>query len=194
IADRLRELDPATAATLNTIDLGLTIAGSGGEDLAFRSDGIGFLASGGLPDQLYRFDVTSPSATLLTGNFSPAMFGLAFNAADVFYGLVGGGSGLYLIDQVTGASTLVGPTGVSGLPRGGLAINAAGTAYAALGPLTGNSALYQINLSTGTATLVGDIGFAAVSGLAFGPLPPAPPPPPPSSSPPQSPPLGPEGS
>jgi hypothetical protein len=44
-ADLVRELSPTDGSTLNSYDVGISTFGEGG--LAFRADGIGFLAQGG---------------------------------------------------------------------------------------------------------------------------------------------------
>jgi hypothetical protein len=186
-ANRIRELNLATGATVNTIDIGIaTFLGEG--DLAFRSDGTGFV-TGFSPGPLWRFDVTTPSSTLLGNNLPAVMDALAFDASDVLYGLsqsavLGIGSDpstrLYTINQATGSATLVGSTGLTNFSTAGLAFDTNGDLYAALGlnggsPFNGNgaSSLYRIDPTTGTATLIGSIGITGVSGLAFGPPPPA---------------------
>lgn len=63
-ADRIQELDPKTGGTLSTIDIGTTRWGEG--DIAFRSDGIGFIASE-LTGELSRFDLTVPNSALVGG-------------------------------------------------------------------------------------------------------------------------------
>jgi hypothetical protein len=169
VASRLRELNPATAATLNTIDIGVTGNPLTDGDMAFRSDGIGFLAEG-LASKLWRFDITIPSATLITST-SAALDGLAFSPTGTLYGLTEDGTQLYTINQVTGAATLVGNTGLAGQSGDGLAFDASGNLFATLG-VGAPDRLYQINPATGVATLKGTItSFAEVTGIAFGPTP-----------------------
>jgi hypothetical protein len=165
----LRELNPATGATVNSINIG-SIPGPAGEgDITFRGDGIGFLTTQLAGGRLFSVDITVPSSTLL----GPTTFidGLAFNAAGVLYGLSNGGGALYTVNQTTGATTLVGNTGITGFPAntsGGLAFDASGNLYAALSAFPpGPSTLYRIDPATGVATMVGNIGFNGVSGLAF---------------------------
>ena len=162
VASRLRELDPVTAATLNTIDLGIIAAPSG--DLTFRSDGIGFLTNPNT--KLWSFDITVPSSTLVTGALNPGMAGLAFSPGGVLFGLIAGGTVLHTIDPATGVTTLVGNTGIPFGGTTGLAFDASGNLFAAAG-----AKLYQLNVVTGAATLIGNIGFANVSGIAFMPAP-----------------------
>jgi len=164
---RLRQLDPATAAIISTIDIGSNAFGEG--DVTFRADGIGFIAGVSAPPRLYRFDISVPSS-LLVGVLNPSMDGLAFNAAGVLFGLKEGGDQLYTIDPATAATTLVGNTGVAvnANGNGGLAFDASGNLFAALADGGGSpSSLYRIDPATGTATLIGPIGFNGVTGLSF---------------------------
>src|SRR5207253_387775 len=110
VANRVRQLDPATAATVNTIDIGI-IAATGG-DVVFRSDGIGFTTAATPVSTFWRFDITVPNSNVIVTPIVPNMYGLAFNSAGVLYGLRQNGAELYTINTVTGATTLVGPTGL----------------------------------------------------------------------------------
>jgi len=182
----LRELNPATAAIVSSMDINSTAFGEG--DITFRSDGIGFL-SAVAPSRLVRFDITIPNSALIAP-LVPTMDGLAFNAAGVLYGLAEGGQQLFTIDPLTGAATLVGNTGVSAAAtgNGGLAFDAGGKLFAVLTNGAGSPAtLYQLDPSTAAATLIGPVGFNGICGLAFAP------PPPPSPSPPTPPPPRPTG-
>jgi hypothetical protein len=77
----------------------------------------------------------------------------------------GGPSSLYTLNPTTGASALVGATGVN-LPLAGLAYDqGSATMYGITGGPT--AALYRLNLATGAATLVGLSGIQAGS-LEFG--------------------------
>ncbi|MDH4070395.1 MAG: T9SS type A sorting domain-containing protein [Ignavibacteria bacterium] len=69
---------------------------------------------------------------------------------------------LLTIDLVTGAGTVVGSSGLVGLP--GLAINSSGVIYATE---TSNGDLYTINASTGEATFVGSTGLGFLDAIAF---------------------------
>jgi len=164
-SNSILQLDPANGQTLQTININpVGITGEGA--LAFRSDGIGFLVSSSNVDgNLWRFDITVPSSTYI-GSFTPSMDGLDFDGSGVLYGLnqpvgIGGVYELYTINQTTGATTLVGSTGVtvSGAV-GGLTFAPDGTLYAEL-----NDSLYRLNPATGAATLVGPIGFSGIAGL-----------------------------
>ncbi len=164
VADRVRELNPATGATIATLDVGATIGQEG--DIAFRSDGVGFLSGGG--GRFYDFDATLLTSNFITGGQNPPMDGLAFNSTDVMYGLREDGSSLHTINPVTAATTLVGPTGIpAGYNLGGLAFDSSDNLFASVSTPGGPSFLYQLNTTTGVATLVGNIGFTGVSGIRF---------------------------
>ncbi|MHC4312163.1 MAG: DUF7901 domain-containing protein, partial [Planctomycetota bacterium] len=164
-------LDPTTGNTMYKIAINPPdIIGEGA--LAFRSDGIGFLGSCfNQLGELYNFDLSVSSSTHI-GAFQPSMDGLDFDGNDVLYGLEQGtGSStykLYTINQATGATSLVGDTGVT--VRGnvsGLTFAPDGTLFAAIRyPLDPNTyALYTLDPGTGAASLVGPIGFSRITGL-----------------------------
>lgn len=173
INDRVRQLDPATGATLATIDVGIVAGGEGG--FAMRQDGVGFLsATIGNVGTLWRFDIGVPGSTQVTATngLAPSMDGLAFSPGGVLYGLsqgaTDGGNKLYTIDPASGATTLVGALGVGDSAVGGLAFAADGTLYATLSDLNPTAAkLYALDVSSGAATLIGNLGFNSVSGITF---------------------------
>jgi len=121
VNDRIQELNPLTAQTINSINIGAGhLIGEGG--LTFRSDGIGFLSqSSGSVGQLFSFDITVPNSTPITviNGLVPSMDGLDFNSSGVLYGIqqwqtvLQNGTGLYTINTSTGATTLVGNTGLT---------------------------------------------------------------------------------
>jgi hypothetical protein len=76
-----------------------------------------------------------------------------------------GASGLYSLDPTTGASTLIGFTGIG--PVSGLAYDGA-TMYGIVGSGPVDS-LYTIDLTTGIASLVGPTGLFNAGSLEFGP-------------------------
>jgi hypothetical protein len=164
--NRLRQLDPLTAGTLATIDVGVAIVGEGG--IAFRSDGTGFLASSFYTaEELWGFDMSVPDSKII-GSLDFGIDGLAFNEDDILYGLSQMSYDLYTINPVNAELTFVGSTGlISHTILGGLTFSSDGTLYAVL-----NDALYTLNPWTGAATLIGPIGYDNVSGLtAAAPLP-----------------------
>jgi len=92
-----------------------------------------------------------------TGLLSP--HALAFDGNDVLY-TIDNNNDLYIVDELTGASTLVGPVGVSikGIefdPSTGILWGGQG------GPGGNNDGIYTIDLITGTASLVGNTGLGS---------------------------------
>jgi hypothetical protein len=62
------------------------------------------------------------------------------------------------VNPVTGATTLIGPTGVAFVDRVGFDISGAtGTPYFS-GTVGGQTEFFTVNLATGGMTLVGDVG------------------------------------
>lgn len=185
--DRILQIDPLTASFVGSpIDIGVgNLIGEG--DLAFRSDGTGFLASAldgatlNPSNDLFSFDLAAGTSTRVgTTTFAGIgipLDGMAFSAtADVLYGLAQGTSGagfgtLYTINQTTAELTLIGDTGVAmDSPFAGLTFGPNGLLYAAI-----DDQLYTLDAATGAATVVdasgNGINFGAVSGLGFGPIP-----------------------
>ena len=150
VTRRLQELDPSSGATLNTLDIGIASPGVGG-DLTFRGDGIGFLTNPAT--SFFRFDVTVPNSSPITGSLNPGMSGLAFNSSGVLYGLNSVSGDLYTVDTVSGSTALVGSTGFPSLTGNSLAFDPSGRLYAVAG-----ADLYEINPATAAATLIGPIG------------------------------------
>lgn len=171
-ADLIRQIDPATGHTLSSINIGAGgLVGEG--DLAFRSDGIGFLSTSGTSIALLRFDITVPSSSVVSTE--RVLFdGLAFNSSDVLYGMsqgvTDGSSTLYTFNQTTGATSLVGALNIPAANAkilGGLTFRSDGTLWAELSDQS-TSTLALLNIATGQATVVGNItGFGNVSGIAF---------------------------
>lgn len=164
----IRQLDPLTGATVNTINIGTPQLIAEG-DLTFRSsDGIGFLTSVFGPNSvvapLYSFDITVPSYTYI-GSMGIFMDGLEYWNGTL-YGLSQNYTDppkkLYTINPTNAALTLIGSTGVSGPMVGDLAFRADGTLFASM-----DSNLYTLDVNTGAATLIGPIGYQYVTGLAF---------------------------
>ena len=159
-ADLIRQLSPTTAATLNSFNVGITTVGEGG--LAFRSDGLGFLSQGG-GGGFWSFSLSTLTSSLITSVQAPTMDGLDFSPTDVLYGLSQETYNLYTINVATGATTLIGATGLTAATGfGGLAFRGDGVLFAIQG-----LDLYTINTATGVATLIGNSGFDKISGLTF---------------------------
>ena len=103
-ADVVRQLDPNSGATLNTIDVGISTIGEGA--IAFRSDGAGFMSrSSGATGDLWSIDVMS-GTSMSIGGLTVSMDGMDFNSSDVLYGISQSTAALYTIDQGTGAGAI----------------------------------------------------------------------------------------
>ena len=77
---------------------------------------------------------------------------------------------LYTVDRATGASTLIGPTGITSFYVGLAFDECSRTLYMTAtqpGPANGPSFLYTLDTATGAATLVGPTGFSTIDGLAW---------------------------
>lgn len=172
--DGIRQINLTTGAVGASINIGVgNLTGEG--DLAFRSDGIGFLSSALSPsfvptNDLFRFDLTTGTSVRL-GTTSVALDGLAF-FGNTLYGIgYEAAPRLYTVDQNNGTLTAIGPLGLElGSPFSALTFGASGQLYAAL-----DDRLYTINRLTGAAAPVNasipDFGFGSVSGLAAAPAP-----------------------
>jgi hypothetical protein len=167
----VRQINPATAATISTINIG--VANFPGEGDVTFSNGTGYLISTHQPNgsfkpgagTLFSFTLSANSEHVISTTV-PFIDGLTV-ANGLLYGLAQGGAELYTINVATGATTAVGATGVSGtFSFGGLTTASDGTLYASLANFSGStSEFFAIDPTTGKATLVGNIAFAQVSGL-----------------------------
>jgi hypothetical protein len=171
--NRVREIDPMTGMVTSSIDVGLSnLIGEG--DIAFRSDGMGFLSSAldattfEPTNDLFSFDLAS-GTSMRIGTTSVVLDGMAFNNGNL-YGLgQEGDAGLYLVNQTTAELTLIGLLGIQAdNPFGALAFGANGMLYTSV-----NDRLYSLDTATGMASeldpTVLDIGFYSVAGLAAAP-------------------------
>jgi hypothetical protein len=168
--DQIVEINPATGALGNSINIGTTnMVGEG--DLAFRSDGVGFLVSalhtnGSVAFDVYTFDVIGGTSHWI-GNSGGPVDALAFDSNNTLYALGQDGTNLYTMNQNNGTMTVVGPLGVAlSSPFAAMTFGPDGTLYAAI-----NDQLYTINKTTGLASVLStnvlDFGYNSVSGLAF---------------------------
>ena len=177
-ADVIRQVDPSTAGTVATYNIGLmpgALLGQGG--LAFQSGTVGYLTSALDPttfapaNSLYRFDIsTGQSVNIAPGGTSDTLEALAFAPNGTLYGLGKLDGDLYKVSTATGALTLVGNVGFNvGSPIGSLAFGPDGVLYATL-----DDALYKLDTMTGLATAVSTdpsatTGFDSISGLTYSP-------------------------
>ncbi|ATC64485.1 hypothetical protein CMV30_11265 [Nibricoccus aquaticus] len=170
VMNRVREIDIMNGQLTSSIDVGFSnLIGEG--DIAFRSDGIGFLSSAlnattfEPTNDLFSFDVTLGTSTRI-GTTSVVLDGMAFNGGNLYGIGQEGDAGLYLVNQTTAELTLIGLLGIKAdSPFGALAFGADGALYTSV-----NDRLYMVDAMTGVAAeidpLVLDIGFSSVSGLA----------------------------
>jgi hypothetical protein len=106
--------------------------------------------------------VTPAGAIATVGPTNHFIFGMTFDSEhNILYGV--DESNLYTIDPATGATTLVGPTGLFNTQAGLAYDPETYVLYLNLG--SPNNALYRVNPSTGLATLVGPNGSTAGSGI-----------------------------
>lgn len=192
LQNRIVEINPLTGSTVNTINF-VTAGGYNEGDLAFRSDGIGFVSDVTTAQQIHRIDISMPAAPVSTpigfanlnaGVDRKTLDGMAFDAGDILYGisessgLIGTTFGapepttrLYTVDPLNGNLTLVGDTLITGTTSGGLTFDAVGTLYMSVYDPAGGSRLYTLDKVTAVPTLIGSIAGHQVVGIAFGPAP-----------------------
>lgn len=188
VHNRLREINKISGKAVSSIDIGVSNAVGEGA-LAFRSDGVGFLAvplSSNLQpvNDLYMFTI-APNGSLGTsvrvGSTGVAIDGLAFDSQGTLYALGQDSATLYKINTTTAAATPIGSVTVGNAiiaknsPIGAITIapaNANGVEeiYASI-----NDRLYIIDPTTaqGRTATSNVINFgpfiSSVSGLTFAP-------------------------
>ncbi|WP_218509796.1 Ig-like domain-containing protein [Variovorax sp. dw_308] len=121
-------------------------------------------AFNGTSKELHAINVTTNtyvrSITFNTPGATPNIADIAWRAADdKFYG-VAPGIGLVSIDRTTGATIVIGATGVNGA-FGGMYADATGSVY---GISTTTGQVYKFDLTTGKATAVPNTNLGAFSG------------------------------
>lgn len=197
VNDQLREINKISGELVSSIDIGVgDLTGEGA--LAFRSDGVGFLASplnaNNEPvNDFFMFTIaangTSGSSVRVGSTGSVAIDAMAFNSQGTLYGIGQADGTLYTIDTTTGATTAIGPvaplidaTGAT-VPKNS---PIAGMTFGPPNPDMGNveeiyasidDRLYIVTPTTGAARLSPGPEVAlnfgpfvsSVSGLAFSP-------------------------
>lgn len=160
------QLDPSNGSVLTSYNLGaLGVDVTGEGTFAMNANKTGFVSnSSGSVGTYYTFD-------LVAGTASQIGTGISFDGVDyapngTLYGLTQsastpGGSQLHIIDPLTGATTLVGSTGITGQALAGLVV-AEGDFIAGIG-----SSLYRIDPFTAQATFLFDPGLGPISGAAY---------------------------
>ncbi|MBL4566849.1 MAG: PEP-CTERM sorting domain-containing protein [Porticoccus sp.] len=157
------QLDPGNGSTITTYNLGPLVQGEG--TFAMHSDLTGFTSSSsGSIGTYYTFDLGAGTSTNIGTGIS--FDGVDFAPNGTLYGLTQspttpGGSQLHTIDPITGATTLIGSTGITGGALAALVV-AEGDFIAAIG-----DSLYQIDPLTAVATFLFNPGIGDISGAAF---------------------------
>ena len=128
--------------------------------------------------RLYDVDPTTGAASNPRETGIDFLNGIEFSANGTLYGISNGSSAsganaIYTIHPLTGASTLVGITGLSNVVEGDLTFRpATGVLYGAVEAVSAQPGrLFTVNLTTGAATIIGPVGTPQtdLSGLAFAP-------------------------
>lgn len=164
--DSVTQLDPDNGSVLNTYSLsalGVNVTGEG--TFAMHSDMTGFVSSSsGGTGTYWTFDLIAGTATMLGTGVS--FDGVDYAPNGTLYGLTQSYSAsaphqLHTIDPVTGATTLIGSTGIIGDALAALVV-ADGDFIAGMG-----SSLYRIDPNTAQATLLFNPGLGPISGAAY---------------------------
>jgi hypothetical protein len=142
---RVGTIDTTTGAGT---DLGAT-GRSQGWAAAFDLDGTLFTTYNGFSGnaQLATIDKTTGAIASTVGGLGTSLIALEVDTAGQLWGLGYNDRNLYQIDKATGATTLVGNTGVSSTMD--LAFDSTGVLYSTVG-----NRLYTLDLTTGASTLV----------------------------------------
>jgi hypothetical protein len=154
--NHLYTIDPASGSC--------TMIGSGfspvlnGIDYGFNAGTSQLYVSSDLGQNL-TINPTTGAATAGANYTGAVIDALAYNYVNtLFYGVSAVDHSLYQVNPVTGATTLVGPTGVAFVDRVGFDISGAtGTPYFS-GTVGGQTEFFTVNLTTGAMTLVGAVG------------------------------------
>lgn len=105
----------------------------------------------------------------ITPGLGSQVTGIDF-AADgtLFVATTVSGNSLYTVDPVTGAQTLVGPTGLTATIEGDIGFDATtGVLYGLYSLGSPSKALFTLNTTNGSATIIGPFAGDDPSGLAF---------------------------
>jgi len=153
--NHLYTINPATGAC--------TSVGSGfspilnGIDYGFNADNNQLYVSSDLGQNLI-INPTTGTATAGPNYTGAVIDAMAFDyVTTAFFGVSAVNHDLYAMNPVTGATTLVGPTGVAFADRIGLDIDTSGNAFFS-GTVGGQTEFFNVNLGTGAMTLVGAVG------------------------------------
>ncbi len=190
VNDRIREINKISGKLVSSIDIGVgDLTGEGA--LAFRADGVGFLASplnaNNEPvNDFYMFtitpDGTAGASVRLGSTGDVAIDAMAFNSQGTLYAIGQADGTLYTIDTTTGAATAVGPVAPL-LDANGVTVPKnspiAGMTFGTPNPDMGNveeiyaaidDRLYIVNPATGAARLSPGAPAGQNIALNFGPF------------------------
>jgi hypothetical protein len=166
-------LNPATGSPLQDVGAlndvtGLNYAVTG---LAFDpGTGVLYGSAGGVSGTKLLTINPATASVSVVGSFSAGtatMTDLAFDQSGNLFGISSsGGANLYSVNKVTGAATLIGPSGVTFTEGGGLAISSGGVFYGA--PIPGEYGSY--NSTTGVYTHIATPATPVGSGGSYAAL------------------------
>jgi WD40 repeat protein len=141
---------------------------------ASRPADAGLVGNDDKSGMLYNVNIATGAASDPRSTGISDLVGIAYSPGGMLYGLTAflGGptpNALYRINPTTGASSLVGATGLKGVFEGDLGFDpTTGVLYGVQNVTTGGESLFTINTSTGVATTVGNVEKDGdLSALAF---------------------------
>jgi hypothetical protein len=150
--------------TINLVTGSCTMVGSGftpvlnGIDYGFNAGPSQFYVSSDLGQNLTINPVTG-TATAGPNYTGATIDAMAYNYVNtLFYGVSAVNHDLYQMNPVTGATTLIGPTGVAFVDRVGFDISGVTDTPYFSATVGGQTEFFTANLATGAMTLVGDVG------------------------------------
>ena len=154
--NHLYTINPNTGST-TMIGTGFTPV-LNGIDYGFNASNSQLYVSSDLGQNLTINPVTG--AATAAPNYTGAVIdSLAYNyASGQFYGISAVNHDLYVVNPVTGATSLIGPSGVNFVDRVGFDISGATDNAYFSATVSGQTEFFTDNLTTGALTLVGDVG------------------------------------
>ena len=157
-------LDPSSGAVLQTGGpIGFAVTGLALDPSTGTLYGVTANEASNAPHHLITINKTTGGGTDV-GDLGRVVNDITFTPDGTLYGFSRSGSVLVTIDKASGASTVVGPSGLGGSSGNGLASNAAGVLY--LAPEGDNGDLYTVDRSTGAATSVATMDGTTGDGIA----------------------------
>jgi outer membrane protein assembly factor BamB len=151
--------------TINPNTGSVTMVGSGftpvlnGVDFGFNAGPSQLYVSSDTVGQNLTINPVTGTATVGPNYTGAVLDALAYNYVNtLFYAVSANNHSLYQVNPVTGATTLIGPTGVAFLDRIGFDISGVTDTPYFSGTVGGQTEFFTVNLATGAMTLVGDVG------------------------------------